>query len=205
MRRRSFIMLGLTAISRGFLYAVKFPEYPVKAAKEYPGAITIEGLTVGVQPIADPDEQHQFFGLNFSKNNFLPVLVVVENGSAADSFILNRELIGIYAGEEEQAGPGHSELGNPSKTARRLEVASAVTLSIGAAVVASVMMMKAADIKQNLIKKELRSSTLPPGQRSGGFVFVPLPPDPEKRAHLRMRVQAMKIGSEQPSDFVFPI
>jgi hypothetical protein len=190
MRRRSFILLGLAAVSRGFLYAAKFPEFPVKAAKEYPGAITIEGLTIGVRPIADPDEQHQYFGLNFS---------------TADSFIFNRELIGIYAGEEEQAGPGHSELGNPSKTARRLEVASAVTLSIGAAVVASVMMMKAADIKQNLIKKELRSSTLPPGQRSGGFVFVPLPPDPEKRAHLRMRVQAMKIGSEQPSDFVFPI
>jgi hypothetical protein len=76
MRRRSFIVLGLTALSRDLLYAAKFPEYPVKAAKEYPGAITIEGLTVGVRPTADPDEQHEYFGLNFSKNNFLPVLVV---------------------------------------------------------------------------------------------------------------------------------
>jgi hypothetical protein len=104
-----------------------------------------------------------------------------------------------------QAKPGHSELGNPSKAARRVELASAVTLSIAAGVVASVMLMKAADIKQNLIKKELRSSTLPPGQKCGGFVFVPIPPDPEKRAHLRIRVQAMRIGSEQPSDFEFPI
>jgi hypothetical protein len=205
MRRRCFILVGLAAFSRELLYAAKFPEYPVKAAKEYPGAITVEGLIVGVTPMADPDEQQRYFGLNFSKNNFLPVLVVVENGSTADSFILNRELIAIYAGEEEQAGPGHSDLGNPSKTARRVELASAVTLSIAAGVVASVMMMKAADIKQNLIKKELRSSTLSPGQKCGGFVFVPIPSDLEKRAHLRMRVQAMKIGSERPSDFEFPI
>ncbi len=204
MRRRSFIILGLTAFSRDFLYAAKFPDYPFKAAKDYPGAITNEGLTVGVKPMADPEEQHQYFGLNFSKNNFLPVLMVVENSSTADSFILNRELIGIYAGEEEQARSGHSQLGN-SKTARRVELASAVTLSIAASIVASVMMMKAADIKQNLIKKELRSSTLPPGQVCRGFVFVPMPSDPERRAHLRMRVQAMKIGSEQPSDFEFPI
>jgi hypothetical protein len=204
MRRRDFLILGSMAFLPRVLYAVKFPEYPTKPAKEYPGAITIAGLAVGVEPLADPAAQKQYFGVNFSKNGFLPVFVVVENGSLVDSFILSRELIGLYAGDEEESKSGQAVSGR-SKTGENLALASFITGSIGGLLIASHLMVKATEVKQNLIKKELRSATLSPGQMNRGFVYVPLPSDPGKLTHLRMRVRAMKVGSDQPTDFEFPI
>jgi hypothetical protein len=185
------------------VYAVNFQDFPARAAKDFAGASTTGGVTVGVEPVTESDTQKQYFKVDFSKRNLLPVFVVIENGSQY-SFILRREDIGVFAGTEQEATSGQLASGR-SKTGEDIMLASAIAGSIGGMVIASMLMVKATEIRQNMIKKELRSSTLSPGQQSRGFVYVPLPSDPAKLAHLRMRVRLMKIGSDQPLDFNFPI
>ena len=204
MRKRGCLSIGLMAVLSMPLYAINFPEYPAKPAKDYPGALTIAGVTVGVEPLANPAGQKQYFNVDFSKKGFLPVFVVVENASPDESFILKREDIGVYAAGEEQSNSGEVVSGR-SKTGENLGLASSIVLSVPGMLIAAHLIVKATEVRQNLIKKELRSSTLSPSQVNRGFVYVPLPADPGKLAHLRMRVRLMKAGSDQPTDFEFPI
>src|ERR1035437_6481559 len=195
MRRRHFLLLGSMAFVPRILYAANFPEYPAKPEKEYRGASTIAGVTVGVEPLSDPAAQKQYFKVDFAKKNFLPVFVVVEDGSPADDFILKREDIGVYAGDEEESKSGQVVSGR-SKTGENVALASAIVMSPAGFIVAGILMVRATEIRQNIIKKELRSSTLSPGQANRGFVYVPLPPEPEKLKHLRLLVRVMKVGSD---------
>jgi hypothetical protein len=204
MRRRDCLLLGAMAFVPRLAYAINFPEYPAKAAKDYPGSSAIDGVMVAVEPLTDPAGQKRYFKVDFAKNGFLPVFVVVENGSAEGSFILKREDIGAYAGDQQESQPGQV-LSGRSKTGENLALASAIALSPAGMVISGILMIRATEVRQNLIKKDLRSSTLSPGQSTRGFVFIPLPSDPEKRKHLRMRVRVVKLGSDQPIDFEFPI
>jgi hypothetical protein len=204
MRMHHYLLLGLLAFLPQFLYAANFPEYPAKAAREYPGAQTIAGVTVGIEPLSDPAAQKHYFKEDFGKSNFLPVFVVVEDASSSDSFILKRDDIGVYAEEEKMSKSGQAASGR-SKTGENIALVSGIALSPAGMYVAGYLRAKAADIRQNVIKKELRSSTLSPGQKDQGFVYLPLPADPEKRKNLRMRVRVMKVGSDESIDFEFPI
>jgi hypothetical protein len=204
MRWHQYLLLGLIVFLPRFLCAGKFPEYPAKGAKEYPGAQTTAGVTIGIEPLPDTAAQKQYFKMDFAKKNLLPVFLVVENASSGDRFIVKQNDIGIYAGEEQLSGSGQVASGR-SKTGETIAPVVELGMSLPGMVVAGFLMARAADIRQNVIKKEFRSSTLSPGQKDQGFVYLPLPADPEKRKHLRMRVRVMKVGSEEPIDFEFPI
>lgn len=204
MRRLEWLLILFMAFLPKVLFAADFPEYPAKAAKEYSGAITIAGLTVGVEPLADPAAQKRYFGANLSEKGFLPVFMVIENGSPGESFILMREDVGTYVGGEQEPTSGEVVSGR-SRFGEDYMLLSAITLSIGGMAIASHFMAKATQVRQNVIKKELRSSTLSPSQMNRGFVYVALPPDPAKRRYLRMRVRVTKVGTDQPIDFEFPI
>jgi len=204
MLRHCYVVLALTAFLPPSLYAAKFPEYPAKAAKEYPGAQTIAGVTVGIEPLKDLEDQKHYFKEDFGKNNFLPVFVVVENASAGDRIIVKHDDIGVYAGEEKLAKSRPVASGR-STAGEAIAPVVEISLSLGGMAVAGYLMARAADIRQNVVKKELRSSTLSAGQKDQGFVYLPLPSDPERRKHLQMRVRVIKVGSDQPIDFEFPL
>jgi hypothetical protein len=204
MRPHCYFVLALMALLPPFLCAASFPEYPAKTAKEYPGAQTIAGVTVGIEPLSDPAGQKHYFKEDFLKSNFLPVFVVVENASSGDRIIVKHDDIGVYAGEEKLAKSGPVASGR-STTGEAIAPVVEIGLSLPGMVVAGFLMARAADIRQNVVKKELRSSTLSPGQKDQGFVYLPLPKDPERRKHLRMRVRVMKVGSDEPIDFEFSL
>jgi hypothetical protein len=76
--------------------ADKFPDYPVHPAGEY--AVTSErgGVTIGVQPVEDLDDQKTYFDAKLTPQGFIPVFVVIQNGSA-DTVLFDESNVG-YGG-----------------------------------------------------------------------------------------------------------
>ena len=202
-RRKCFYLIASTLIAPT-LYAIDFADYPSRPAKSYSGAITAGGLVVGVDPVTDPNIQKKYFRLDFAKKSYLLVFVVLENQSSTDSFILKREEIGVYVSGELKMNAGDVASGR-SKGGEKLMLASSLALSTAGALVAMHMMVRATEIRQNVIKKELRSQTLSPGQSNRGFVYVPLPKGSEEVGSLRIRVRVNRVGGDEPIDLQFLI
>lgn len=77
--------------------AQKFPDYPVRPASEYATHTGRNGVNIGVEPVEDPDEQKTYFAAKLTPNGFIPVFLVIENGSATDTFLFDQTNIG-YGG-----------------------------------------------------------------------------------------------------------
>jgi hypothetical protein len=202
--RRKCLYLVVSTLIPTTLFAVDFADYPSKPVKSYSAAVTVDGLVVGVEPVTDSNLQQKYFHLDFAKRGYLPVFVVLENQSSADSFILKREEIGVFVGGGEKTSGGDIASGR-SKGGEKVMLASALAGSIAGALVAMHMMVKATEIRQNVIKKELRSLTLSPGESSRGFVYIPLPKGSEEVGPLRMRVRVNRVGGDEPIDLELSI
>src|SRR3989442_1517862 len=118
MRIRRLLVFSLTLSS----IAASFPDYPAKTTTEYANVVTKSGLAVAAVPMEDPQEQQKYFGMNLRSKGYIPVFLVGENQTSADSFILRKEGL-IY----KQAGRSGSTLpdpARPSKTDKSLAAAS---------------------------------------------------------------------------------
>ena len=77
--------------------AEKFPDYPVRPASEYAITATRAGVTIGVQPIDDPEDQKTYFHERLTQHGFVPVFIVIQNGSKVDSYLFDQTTVG-YGG-----------------------------------------------------------------------------------------------------------
>jgi len=180
--------------------ADKFPDYPVRKAGEY--AVTAEkaGLTVGVQPVEDLKDQKTYFNTVLTAHGFLPVFIVLENGSSGDSFLFDKTSV-TY-------GPADSSISTTpkagEKAAQVVEIGSMATISMAGYVAAAFLVAHASQVRQNILKKEVQSKTLSPGESTSGFLYVPLPKN-ASRQKTRLRVSITMAGKEEPLvlDLVF--
>jgi hypothetical protein len=106
MRSRFFRLsvifyLGLTC---SVFAADKFPDYPVRATASYGIKAERSGVTVAAEPVEDPRDQKTYFDTNLAGKGFLPVLLVIQNASATDSFLFDLSNVG-YAGVSNGGGP----------------------------------------------------------------------------------------------------
>jgi hypothetical protein len=162
---RKHLILFSAALS---CIAASFPEYPVKSATEYANVVKKLGLAVAVIPMEDPQDQHKYFGMDLQSRGYVPVFLVIENQTSTDSFLLGKEGL-MYS----PAGRSASTLANParsSKADKALVVAQVVPYY---GFLAAVMVSKSRELRLNILKRELQSTTLSPGTSAHGFVFVP--------------------------------
>lgn len=116
----AILILSLATPSFG---AHNFPDYPVHPAGDYAVKIERLALTIGVEPVEDPKTQKTYFDMELTPKGFLPVFVVIQNGSSRDSFIFQRTTIehdgvpyksvvteGLHAGSEAEANMLKKEL-----------------------------------------------------------------------------------------------
>jgi hypothetical protein len=91
-----------------------------------------------------------------------------------------------------------------SKAEVAVAFASAATLSIGALFAAVYMISDATHVQQNILKKEVQSKTLSPGESTSGFLYIPVPKNaPQQKT--RLRVTITMAGTDEPLvlDLVF--
>ncbi|MGA2905238.1 MAG: hypothetical protein ABSD98_15525 [Candidatus Korobacteraceae bacterium] len=148
-----------------------FPDYPVRSAGEYANKATEPGLIVAVEPVEDPEQQKMYFNSHLSSRGILPVFIVIQNTSATDAYLFDRSAVGLA----DAAGPTGK---GGRRTASLLTSGGLVDLSL---------INDVTDVRDNLMKKEVRSKTLSPGSSVYGFVYVPVPTDaPRKKMHLQV-------------------
>src|SRR5262245_60511405 len=83
------VILLLSAV----VAAQRFPEYQVRLASEYPSCQTKNEISIAIEPVNDEEKQKTHLGTKLSPHGFLPVLVVLENGSSSSSVLLHRALV----------------------------------------------------------------------------------------------------------------
>jgi len=175
-------------------FALKFPNYPVRAASDYSVNAEQGSLTIGVQVLDDLDEQKTYFQTKLSPKGFLPVFVVIQNAAAAqDSYIFDKTKVSIPSAATN-ATPQAS-----SKAAMGTMLASVAAGSLVGSMIALKMAADTSEISEELLLKELRSTTLSPGVSVRGFLYIPIPKKGD-REKVHLKIPMLKSGSEEAVD-----
>lgn len=147
-----------------------FPDYPVQPASAYSNKMAKAGLIVAVEPVEDPTQQKTYFNSQLSSKGILPVLIVIQN-TTTDTYLFDKSAVGL-ADAPEVTGKG------TRKTASKLGSGGLIDLTL---------IIEVTEVRENLMKKEVRSKTLSPGFSVYGFIYVPVPTDtPRKKMHLQV-------------------
>lgn len=162
--------------------AHKFPDYPVRPAGDY--AVTAEraGLIIGVQPVEDLKDQKTYFNTELTPKGFIPVFVVIQNGSSGDSFLFDRTNVG-YA--------GISNASSPNVGSKAVD-----TMALFGGLLWLKLVANASQVQQNLLKIELQSKTLSPGTSVHGFLYIPVPKN-APRPKIRLQVPVTRAGTSE--------
>jgi hypothetical protein len=191
MRNHSWALICLAIVSvtaQPVLAGHRFVDYPVRPAEEYANKVIVKGFIVAVQPLEDVKEQKTYFGTNLNHRGILPVLIVVRNTSASDTCLLDQSEVGLGQGQELTGKGAH-------KTASKLGSGGLLDLSL---------VREVSDVRDNLVRRELRSGTLAPGRTISGFVYVPIPTDAQRaKVHLEVPLTNEQSGETEVANLYF--
>jgi hypothetical protein len=166
----------------------RFVDYPVRPAEEYANKVIVKGFIVAVQPLEDVSEQKTYFGTNLNRRGILPVLIVIRNTSASETCLVDESEVGLGQGQE-LTGKG------ARKTASKLGSGGLLDLSL---------VREVTNVRDNLVRRELRSGTLAPGRTISGFVYVPIPTDaPRAKVHLQVPLTNEQSGETEVVNLYF--
>lgn len=187
------ILLSLWATG----YAAEtFPDFPVRPAQEYKLSAEQDGVTLGLQPVEDINAQKTYFHTELTSKGFVPVFLVIHNGSAKESVLFDTSKVSCKLGSS-----GGAEPKTPTKaanTATALELAAIPWGGVVAAPVVAEMYAHASHIQQNLMLKEIQSQTLSPGESAYGFLYVPIPKK-SGRQKIQIHIPVTWAGSGKES------
>lgn len=168
--------------------AAEISPYPVKPIQHYPGVVTKDGVSFVAIRIEDRNDQRKYFGLNMSARGQLPILVILENGSA-DSYILKREKLTFVSPARTV---GASDVARPSASDKTMDAIGSVPSIY--TILATIASSRNIKHRQNLLRVGLRSVTLSPGEAVHGFVFLPIR-KLDLRKPVRIMVPLQRAGS----------
>jgi hypothetical protein len=177
-----FCILALLFLVQPASATHHFPDYPVRPAGEYVNKVVKPGLIVAVEPVEDPAQQKTYFDSRLSSKGILPVFLVIQNTSATDVYLFDKSAVGLGDAVEVTGKAAR-------KTASQLGSGGLVDLSLNNDVT---------QVRENLLKKEVRSKTLSPGSSVYGFVYVPVPTDAaRKKIHLQVPLTNAQSGETE--------
>ena len=181
-----WIILVLLLVQSGEA-AHHFPDYPVRPAGEYGNKVVQGGVIVAVEPVEDLTQQKTYFNSHLTSRGILAVFLVIQNTSATDSYLFDRTAVGL------------TEIGPDSKDMRRT-----AALRTSGGLVDLSLINDVTDVRDNLLKKELRSKTLAPGSSMSGFIYVPVPKDGQRQSiHLQVPLTNSQSGEIEVVNLLF--
>jgi hypothetical protein len=184
--RNSRIILALSLIAP-VCAAAEFPDYPVHKAREYDISTGTAGVTIGIQPLEDLSEQQNYFHTELAPKGFIPVFVVIQNGSHEESFLFDKTKVRCGADDSNVATPKEG-----SKAGKALAASAIPFVGIFASMQ---IISNASQVQQNFLRKEMQSTTLSPGASAHGFLYVPVPKK-TARQKIHLRVPITRAGTD---------
>ena len=179
--RRTAIVLWLLMGSAVWLTANQLLDYPVRLPREYSVSAESGGVVIGVQPIRDPAEQKTY--LRMTLKDLVPVFVVIQNESKSDTFIFDKTRI--------KSGQAEADLTSP-------DITNSEGRHLAGALISPLFITHDYKNQQNLLKREIQSTTLSPGASTHGFLYLPEEKD-ARGQKMRLRVVLVKAGSGETS------
>ena len=185
--------------------AAQFPDYPVRELEEYARRVNRSGITVAVEPLS-AKEQRIYLGVDLGKKGYLPVFVAARNGTDA-SWLLRKD--SITYGAVASSVPEIKSRGGESAVVADLALNTAAMVAlapVGGAplpVLSSIGLQsisRAADVRQNLLRRELQSKTLSPGGTTSGFIYVPV-----RKQAVRLQITLTRAGTSEVEKFEFDV
>ena len=171
--------------------ASKLPDYPETAARKCLVSSENGGITIGLTPVEDPQDQKTYFHANLARKGFVPVFFVIENRTSTNVLLFDKTRItygpASSAVPTTQLGPGAGKM-----------VALSL-IPIAGPLAAAQIVSAAALIRQNLMKKEIQSTTLSPGASAHGFLYIPIPKR-APRGKIALRVPLGKAATNETFD-----
>lgn len=175
--------------------AETFPEFPVHQAASYAIRAQQDGLVIGLETVDDPGLQKTYFHTELAPKGFVPVFVVIYNGSKTESVLLNKARISY---DQEGSVPVSTRVS--AKGAKATEAAVVAGSPFGAGIawpLVGQMYAHASQIQQNLMLREMQSQTLSPGASAHGFLYISTPKTGvRKKSSLHIPITMADSGKE---------
>ena len=173
-----------------------FADYPARPASEYAISAQTGGLTMGVEAVDDVKDQRTYFHTELPKKGFVPVFVVIQNGSNADSFLFDKTKVRYGSADTGVSTPKEG-----SKAGKSLTLAAIPFVGLFASLR---VITDASEVQQNFLKKEIQSTTLSPGTSARGFLYIPVPKNtPRQKIHLSVPISKAGADDTFVLDLVF--
>jgi hypothetical protein len=141
------------------------------------------GVVVGIHPMTDKREIEAMFKVNLLDKGLWPILVVVENQSAGESFIVAQNKVAVLNMATGARTPSQRKKVT-SDAGEAMQASGAIMVSLGGFVLPLLLiglpiectgMQHASDasvIEYNLGDKEFYSRSIGPGEKAQGFVYL---------------------------------
>jgi hypothetical protein len=185
-------LAALSLVASSFA-APRFPDYPVKAAREYSAKVSKAGILVAVEPVWEIEQEKKYFDANLRARGYVPVLLVIEDASPTDEFLFDYSAIGLPDGSEV-VGKSAKRTANSKTSGGIIDLTLLKTDSS----------LKDVAIRENLIKRHIRSTTLGPGSTARGFVYIPVSSEGAPTPiHLQIPLTNAKSGEIEVFDITF--
>jgi len=165
-----------------------FPDYPVRSPDAYPDKVDKSGLIVAVEPVEDREQQKTYFNSHLSSKGMLPVFLIIWNNSASDTYLFDSSAVGLADA---------LDINSPGVRQSRARVGSGGLVDL-------TLITEATEVRENMMKKQLRSKTLSPGASVHGFVYVPVPINaPRPKTHLQVALTNAQSGEIEVLNLFF--
>jgi hypothetical protein len=151
-----------------------------------------DGVSIGLEPLEDVQDQLTYFHSALTPRGFLPVFVVIHNDSKVDSLLFDSS--GISYGLDSSSGVAPKQYTGGQKAG--MAVSAAIPFA-GPYIFAGIA-EEASEVRQNLMLQELQSATLSPGSTVHGFLYIPVPKKGQ-RPKIRVQFPLAWAGSDQTS------
>jgi hypothetical protein len=161
-----------------------FPDYPVQPVREYKFKVEQHGVIIAAEPVDETQAQKEYFRADLRARGYLPVLLVIENASGSEEYMFDSSAVGLAEGFEVE-GKGARKTANAKTSGGIIDL----TLLKADGSIHDVA------VRENLIKKHIRSSTLGPGAVVHGFVYIPVATEGARaEIHLQVPLTNAKSG-----------
>jgi hypothetical protein len=190
------------------------PEIPVGQVEEYAHYQEKGGLAVAMESLSDSAELREYFGDDLLEKDLLPILVVAQNKSSEETYLISAEGVSIDSGPDQGGDTNASE-----KVASSVEARDAAYEKdyggIRAAIVSPILLPVAfvdwgpsehsKSVQHNIVSKALGRKSLSPGQSHAGCVYLRLPPGQSDGKATHMVLVAERLMGGEPLRFSIPV
>jgi hypothetical protein len=141
----------------------KFTPYPERKVSDCAVKADKGDISVGAQAVEDTKDQKAYFATEMTEKGYLPVYVVIENRSDADSYLFDKSNVAMAGASSGAVNEARSKTGEKF-----------AMFGVGG-IFAMRAITSATAVQENLLNNEIQSKTLSPGVSVKGFLYIPIP------------------------------